>query len=268
LTDNDADKSTEQLLIASIAQRWLMEQLIDNVVTVSEADRVSRFIKQPDGSYLPSPGYTGTLIKEGDGSYLLTTKQGVEVDFNLEGRLASWKDPNDNITTLTYADNKLQSVSNSFNRTLTFSYDGAYISSITDDSGRSVAYTYDGSGNLTAFLDVTGETTTFTYDPDSRLTSIYYPANPAIPHVTKTYDALGRIVTQTDGVGNTSDYYLSGFRTELVNAAGDATILYFNDRGRKIFSACACSPGLGTSFEYDGYNRLVRKTFPEGNREE
>jgi len=256
-------KTIERLVIATLAHRWFMDQLIDNLVTVREPGNTLKFVMLPDETYNPPPGVASTLTVEADGSYLLRTKHGVLIDFDIEGKMSTWQDPNGNTVTYSYSGGKLQSVNNGLGRSLTFAYDGEHISQVSDGTGRSVDYAYDAAGNLITATDCNGNDTTYEYDIDGRLAKIYYPAHPADPFVTNTYDSLNRVKTQTDGEGNTYQYYFSGYRAEEENPLSDSHIWYFNGQGKTIRDIDA----LGNENEsvYDGHNRLIFETFPEGN---
>ncbi|NNK13739.1 MAG: hypothetical protein HKP52_05845, partial [Desulfofustis sp.] len=182
-------KAIERVVIATIAHRWFMDQLIDNMVSVSEPDYTKRFLRLPDGSYNPPPGLADILTENADNSYLLRTKYGIELDFDTEGRLSTWKDTNNNTVTFVYSNGKLQTVSNNFNRILSFAYAGERISQVSDGTGRNISYAYNAAGNLTGFTDPNGNTSVFEYDIDGNLTKIFYPAHPAIPFVSITYDS-------------------------------------------------------------------------------
>jgi RHS repeat-associated protein len=260
------DKNIERLVVTTVAHRWFMDQLIDNMVSVSEPGYTKRFSRLPDGEYHPPPGKADVFTKEADGSYLLRTKHGIEFDFDTEGKLSNWKDPNNNTVTFTYGNEKLQTVSNNLNRVLSFTYAGEHISQVSDGTGRNISYAYDAAGNLTGFTDPEGNTATFEYDIDGRLTKIFYPAHPTVPFVIKAYDSLGRVISQTDAEGNIYLYYYTGFRTEQVDPLGNSLVLYFNDQGRTIREICPI--GCETTSAYDSHNRLTKKTYAEGNSEE
>lgn len=256
-------KTKECLGIATLAHRWFMDQLIDNIVTVREPGNTSKFVKLPDGKYNPPPGVASILSKKADNSYLLKTKHGILLDFNTEGKIATWQDTNNNKAIFTYGGGKLQSVSNGLGRGLTFTYNGDHINKVSDGTGRNVEYVYDGAGNLITVTDCNGNNTTFEYDINKKLTKIYYPSHPANPFVINTYDTLDRVKTQTNASGNTYQYYFTGFRAEEKNPLGNSHIWYFNNQGKTIQEID--SLGNKISSVYDGHNRLILLTYPEKN---
>jgi RHS repeat-associated protein len=256
-------KTQDRVLIATIAHRWFMDRLIDNVVTVSEPGNSGTYALLPDGSYNPPPGLASVLTQEPDTSYRLDTKHGIVLDFEPAGGLGTWQDPNGNTVTLTYVSDSLQSVSNSLGRTLSFSYTGDLLTQISDGTGRDFDYAYDAAGNLTSVTDAENQTTTLEYVSDGMLAKIYYPAYPVTPFVTNTYDALGHIETQTDGGGNLWTYYFSGFRSKEVDPATRARVWSFDENGRTLGELDAL--GNETRYEYDGLQRITRRTHPEGN---
>ncbi|RLD01051.1 MAG: hypothetical protein DRI32_09660, partial [Chloroflexi bacterium] len=250
----------------TIAHRWFMDELIDNIVTVKKPGNTSKFLLLSDGTYNPPPGNADLLTVESDDTYLLTTKHGLSLDFDPEGKISTWKEPNNNTVTFSYSSQNLQTVDNGLGRTLTFTYEDEHLSQAADNSGRTVDYAYDETGNLTHVTDSLGNTTTFEYDGQNRMTKIFYPAHPTVPFVTNTYDFLGKVATQTDARGNIWNYYFSGYRAEEVNPLGNAAVRRFNKQGRTILEIDAL--GHSTSYLFDGHNRPVKKIFPEGNSSE
>ena len=258
------NKSKERIVIATLAQSWFMEQLVDNVVTVKEPGRTSKFVRLPDGSYNPPPGHGGTLTKEGDGTFLLRTKYGNELHFDAKGRLATWRDPNGNSVDLTYGDNGLRKLQNNLGRTLTFDYQNGRVSQISDGTGRTVKYSYDGAGNLVGASDPEGNATIFEYETQGPLTKVFQPSHPDVPFVGNTYDAMGRLTAQADAVGNVYSYYSSPHRCEERDPLGQSRVFHFDKRGNTILELDPL--GNETTHTYDGQDRLIETIFPEGNK--
>ncbi|MFO0773464.1 MAG: hypothetical protein U0172_02205 [Nitrospiraceae bacterium] len=87
-------------------------------------------------------------------------------------------------------------------RYVTLSYDASNrVSQLTDVQGRTVTYTYDASGRLWKVTDPAGGLTEYTYDASHQLLTVKDARGNT--HVTNTYDANGRVATQTqsDGTG-------------------------------------------------------------------
>jgi RHS repeat-associated protein len=257
------DKTNLRVVTATLAHRWYLEQLIDNLVTVSEGGNTRQFVKLPDGSFNPPPGVADVLTVQGDGSFTLRTKNGIVEDFDTAGKIESWSDPNGNAVAFTYASDKLQSASTTTGRAITLGYSGDHVASVTDGNGRFISYGYDGSGNLITCTDAEGFVTTYEYDQPGRMTKVFRPSFPSVPFVANTYDTQNRVATQANAAGNLFTYYLSGQRAEEVNPAGNSHVLYFDRAGHTIIDA----DGLGneTALAYDGQGRLTKRTYPEGN---
>lgn len=256
-------KTDEQLVVASISHRWFMDRLIENVVNIDSPGNTRRFVKLADGTFSAPPGEGAALSVEGDSSYLLRTRHGIELDFDVNGLLVSWKDTNNNTLTLSYASNLLQSISNGMGKTITLSYTGDYISQISDNTGRSVSYHYDGNGNLEHVTNAENHDTVFEYDLPGRLTRIYYPAHSTNPFVINTYGLDGKVATQQDANGNAWQYYISGYRTEEVNPLGDGNTAYYDANGKTIGRIDPV--GNEITMVYDGERRLIKEIHPEGN---
>ena len=135
---------------------------------------------------------------------------------------------------------------------------------------------FDAAGNLASFSDPLGNTTGYAYAaPNGVLTAgllsqIFYPSQPNA-FVTNTYDTLGRVASQANannvpGTNTSWNYYFAGYRSEEDDAYGVQHVLYYNPRGKAMFEiqdAAGLNPV--TSNLYDGLDRSVSSTFPEGN---
>ncbi|MCL4371288.1 MAG: DUF6531 domain-containing protein, partial [Chloroflexi bacterium] len=99
----------------------------DNSVTLGYPDgRKVTYTRNSDGSYNRPTGVYDNLIRNGDGSFTLTTKGQAHFNFSADGRLISLVDRNGNTLSLAYrADGLLRSSTDPSGRTLTFSYGAA-----------------------------------------------------------------------------------------------------------------------------------------------
>ncbi len=278
---SDPAKPLAKLVIASLAQRWFMDRLINNTVNVAMGSQTEQFMLLADGSYHPQLGSSDRLSLQ-NGAYTLQYKDGTTLNFNSVGNIASWQHPAGVTVTFTYnaaSPPQLTSVSNGLSRSLTLSYNGAnQLTSVSDTGGRRVAYAYDSAGNLVTFTDPLGTITSFSYTPPGGvltpglLTQIFYPSLPVgIAFVTNTYDSLGRVASQANannvpGTNTTWNYSFAGYRSEEDDAYGTEHVLYYNPRGKVLFEIQDLA-GLNrvTKHLYDGLDRLSSTTFPEGN---
>ncbi|HEX6701714.1 MAG TPA: DUF6531 domain-containing protein [Gaiellaceae bacterium] len=188
------------------------------------------------------------------------------------GHVLTETNPLGKTTTNTY-DNagNLKTVTDALNHTTTYDYDAQNrLIKITAPDTGVTQYSYDAAGNRITETDQLNRVSTSTYDADNRLASVTTPlsekttyfsdqngnlakqveprgnvqgANPDDYARTFTYDAAGRVVTETDPLGNVTSYSYDkvGNRTGVTDAASHTT-----------------------SYEYDAENRLTKVTAPDG----
>ena len=238
---------------ASLASSWLMDQLVNNSITVSLPDGVKKFARIPTtgstAAFVPPPGDASTVQATppppGQATstlpIILTDKSRNVAQFDTSGNITSWTDRTGNAITFHYSGTgvteQLASVANTAGRTLTFAYNGSnQLGSVTDGS-RTVHYTYDASGNLATYSDATAQQTTFSYQSGTPgfLTKIFYPNFPTTAFMTNVYDGFGRVLTQADALSNVWYYmFANGYRSQEVDPAGGTHILYFDARGNQF----------------------------------
>lgn len=259
------NKPLDRMVIASVVQRWLMDQLKDNIVAVAQPGAIQHFVKLADGTYNPPLGI-GAQLALRDGAYVYTAKDRAVLSFDTAGNLATWSTPAGTTISLAYSGSpaRLTSVTNNLGRSLAFAYADDKLSQVTDDSGRSVSYAYDLAGNLASFIDPLGNKTVHVYAQPGQLTQMFPPGT-ASASVTNIYDPLGRVRTQVNANGATWEYFFAGSRTEEVDPLGMEHVLYMTPRGRTRLDIQDYSGlQLVTSFVHDGLDRLVATTLPEG----
>lgn len=264
----DLTKPLDKWVTLAIANKWLNDQLKENTVIVDMAEGSKSYLKQPDGTYVPTDG-DGSSLTLSSGAYSMTTAHGVEYNFNTDGHISTIVFPAGPTITYTYISGisgKLSSVTNGMGRTLSFTYTGDKLTGVSDGNGRSVSFAYDLDDNLEAATDAEGEDTTFEYDNPGRMTKIFKPANPTLPIVINTYDSLGRVKEQKDAYNNTTRLYIAGPRAEEEDANNESRVVEFNRHGEMIKSTDKL--GNEVTYEYDGIGRLIKVTAPEGNSTE
>jgi RHS repeat-associated protein len=276
----DTTKPLAKIMIATLVERWLADQLINNTVNVTMGSQAEQFVLLADGSYNVQLGSTDRLTLNA-GTYQLQTKDGTTYSFNAAGNISTLQTPAGPSVTFTYNAAPvplLTTVSNSLGHTLTLTYSGLnQLTSVADETGRNVSYGYDGSGDLTSFTDALGNVSQFSYAQANGfvapglLTQIFYPSLPAgVASTTNTYDTLGRVASQANannlpGNNTTWNYYFAGYRSEEDDAYGTQHVLYYNPRGKVQFEIQDLA-GLDrvTATLYDGLDRVSSVTQPEG----
>jgi RHS repeat-associated protein len=210
--------------------------------------------------YTPPPGVYHTLVKNGDNTYTLTTKEDIDYNFSSAGKLTSIVDRNGYTTSLTYdgTTGKLTTVTDAASRTLSFSYTNGRVSEIEDPIGRTVEFGYNSStGDLTSVTDVKGGTTTYEYD-NHQMTSFTDSLDQE--HVQSIRDTYGRVVEQADATGGVGCYYYgTGPSYTSSNCPGVSPA---PSAGQTIF---VDSRGKKTTYDFDSSFRLTQVTTNDGD---
>jgi RHS repeat-associated protein len=209
--------------------------------------------------------------------------------YDAAGRLLTETDPLGNTTTHVYdnAGNRT-STTDARGKTTTFTYDAAnrLLTETAADTGVTT-YTYDVVGNKLTEVDPRGKTTTYTYDANNRLASVTTPlgnkttyfhdlngnltkeveprgniqgANPDDYDTLYTYDAAGRMLTETDPLGNaiTYTYDAVGNRMSVRDARNNTTTYAYDGLNR--LTTVTAPGGAATTYTYDTAGNLLTRT--------
>ncbi|MFB3077936.1 MAG: hypothetical protein ACE1Y4_07995, partial [Lysobacterales bacterium] len=151
------------------------------------------------------------------------------------GRLVQVEDGHGNAHTVTYdlATGQIQTVSDGLGRTLAFTYNADAIPKIVivTDGTRSVNFGYTDpidTEYLTVVTDVRGGITSYTYQDTSANADHALMLSNTRPRgnipFTQTFDAVGKVATQTDADGNTFHFAYSGLDTTITDPLGDTRV--------------------------------------------
>ncbi|MDI3465366.1 MAG: Rhs family protein [Nitrospira sp.] len=205
--------------------------------------------------------------------YRLTFKDGTEWRFSEYGALVAMLDRTGNVMTLTRAaagglGGNLTKITTPNGRYLTFTYDSSNrITQVNDILGRTIIYTYDANGNLWKVTNPLSGVSEYTYDASHRLLTAKEPNGNT--HVTNTYDANGRVATQTQADSTTYQfvYTLNGsgdvIQTDVTDPRGYVKRFTFNSAGLTdtITEALGQPEAQSTTYEWQtGTNLLLSVT--------
>jgi RHS repeat-associated protein len=200
--------------------------------------------------YNPADPYFG-------GTYILTTKEGIEYEIDGEtGDLRKVTDTDGN--TLTYTD---FDVTSSTGQKITFERDSDYrITSVTDPMGQKVKYAYNDKGDLIGVTDREGNTTQFEYSPTQAhyLDKIIDPLGRT--GIKNEYDASGRLKRILDANGNPVEmiYDPNNSIQKVKDALGNETVYEYNNQGNVVTEIDA--EGKITKRVYDNNNNVLKET--------
>ncbi|MDD2903825.1 MAG: cysteine peptidase family C39 domain-containing protein, partial [Syntrophales bacterium] len=182
---------------------------------------------------------------------------------NDKGRVTSVTDPNNKVSTMTYASNNvdLLSITNDLG-TQSLTYNSTHdVISLTDRLNHTTTFTYNSYGQVTATQDALGIVTNYNYDSGHRLTAIIRDGATLHQY---TYDGLDRVRTHTDPTGLTLTYDY--------NELDQVTRITYPDGRFKSYQYSTCCPfkvdsitersGQTTFYSYDQAIRLTSITDP------
>jgi YD repeat-containing protein len=230
----------------------------DTVIYQAPGGSRLRFEDNGDGTYTSFQGIKGTLERTSSTpyTYTLTAPSQQVYTFDSAGKLVAIRDAKGNETTLSYdGSSRLDRVTEpTGQRYLDFDYDASdRLILVTDHANRTVGYEYDASGDLTVVTDTRDYTWTYAYTGTHLLEAVYDPDGNLLEG--QTYDDQGRVVTQTDELGQelTIAYGNSGDRT-ITDASARETRDQYGPQGTLVGQVD--STGSAPAYAYnDDFNK-------------
>lgn len=179
--------------------------------------------------------------------------------FDSYGMLATITSAKGLATTIEYDERyRLKSVTSPAGNTYSFTLDEiGRISSVLLPDGNTVGYTYDANGNLAEVKEATGSTLRYVYDENSLMTEWYDGSGNRV--IKNTYDADGRVITQTDGNGNISTLAYTEGVTYATDAAGSTTAYTYDDQCRT--TSITYPDGFIDTHSYDEHGNLASDAY-------
>jgi RHS repeat-associated protein len=184
------------------------------------------------------------------------------------GRQLTMTDPLNGVVRYTYDSNgNRASTTDALNRTTSYGYDGANrVISVTYSDNSSVSNHYDFRGNKVSQTDQAGYTTAYSYDLAGQLLSVTAASGtPRATTVTYTYDAVGRRLTQKDGLGRVTSWtYDHGGRVAtMTDPLGNITGYSYNTAN---WLTSQTDPlGRSVEYTYDIRQRLTKTVYADGS---
>ncbi len=193
-------------------------------------------------------------------------------EYDDDGNVLRETDPLGNVSTFTYDanDNKL-TATNPLGKTSAYTYDAlGNRTSETDPLGNKTTYTYNSRKQPLTTADALGNVTTNTYDSHGNLLNTKDPLGNVTSY---TYNSQGLPFTVTDPLGKVTGFVYdgAGHVTQQTDALGNVQTFTYDGNGNRLTQAATRTKSDGThetlttQYEYDGNNRLVKTTNPDGS---
>jgi RHS repeat-associated protein len=184
--------------------------------------RISNIQRSPGmASYSPLNDYS-LIVRNADGTYTRTLKDGVKINFNAEGLHTSTVDRNGNTTSYSYNQGGLlTSITDPTGLVTTFGYDGnGRLSSITDPAGRTTQVGIDAQGNLASITNADGTPVSYAYDADHLLVAKTDPRGFATQYIYDGYHRISEVRTADGGTTRYRPYDVQGLINDLPQGTG------------------------------------------------
>ena len=253
LSETDPLNNTVQMTYAGDLLTSIRDPLGNVTQYAYDARGNQTQITDPAGNITQKVYYAdGSLAQVTDPAGKVTTFQ-----YDTNGNLVSTTDPLGNVTQQVWANTLLAQRTDARNRTTTYTYDAwGRLVGITYPAGGSapVSLSYDAEGRLVQSVDGTG-TRTYSYDDWGRRTAVVCPAGTA----SASYDAAGRLLTQTDVSGRTVQYNydVASRLTQVGDTAGAASYGWTVDGNVAVETY---PNGTRKEVSYDAAGRVVQIT--------
>ncbi|OFZ13254.1 MAG: hypothetical protein A2X86_16015 [Bdellovibrionales bacterium GWA2_49_15] len=157
-----------------------------------------------------------SLIRNSDGSFTRSYRNGTKAYFNAQGLQTSLEDRTGRVTSVVYEEGRLISIIDPVGKTTIFSYSGELLESVTDPVGRTSNFNHDGN-SLTQVIFPDGTTQSFNYN-DGLLSEEVNQRGFSTKYTFSSHNRLAKLtrpdnseIVLIDGIGGTiANGYTSG----------------------------------------------------------
>lgn len=269
-------------VLSSLGTLYASKKLTNNAVHVRDGQKQYTFVELMDGTYLPPKGVGLGLVYSG-GVFIMENYDGDRWTFRTDGHIEKIEYKRGETITFTYTglDRRLTGIASNIGHTLTLSYGSigglvSYLTQITDESLQSVNYDIDVANGfkLKRFQDKAGQWHEYFYDSKGRLTTKKRPDGFSS---VSTFDDQDRVLTQTDEGGHITTFKYDGNYTIMQrgnrivwtfmnkdgkpeNVQDGALVTNYSYDGLGRQTLVSIYGGTTTSFEYDSFHRMTKKT--------
>ncbi len=231
-----------------------------NAVVEDNRGRTLCFQKQNNAWVLVTPLFVPYQLTTSGGNYLLGDPlSGLLYLFDPAGDLLSISDRRGNTQTLSYSGGALARVDDNMGRFLQFAYDSdGYLASVTDGS-RAVSFTYD-TFTLASVTDARGNKTSYLYDTNNSIPGLMVRETLPLGNArfTQTYDDSGRVILQTDALGNIWRFSYEILLSVITNPVGQSVRYAWDTNGN--MTAYTDENGRTMAVGHDSAGRRVSST--------
>ncbi|MCM2357750.1 MAG: DUF6531 domain-containing protein [Geobacteraceae bacterium] len=242
-----------------------LNQNIDGSVVFRNSTGKRKLYTLSNGAYVSRTGDYSTLVKNADGTFTLTQKDGLKYNFGQNGKISSIIDRNGNTASFTYTNGNLTAITDPVGRATALSYDAAnHVISITDPAGNGYTFTYNGN-TLASVTYPDGGVWRYTYDANAFMLS---KTDPLGKTTTYGYDDNHHVASSTDPEGKTrSIAYPQGSdvtKTTTFTEKDGGVWTYAYDTQKGTLTSKTDPQGGVTSYTYDANGNRLSSTTPDG----
>jgi RHS repeat-associated protein len=236
----------------------------DGTVLLTSGGGTASFFSGGPDVFTSPQGDFSSLVKNPNGTYTWTRKDGTKINFNAQGLETSVVDRNGNTTNYAYDGGRLLTITDPAGLITTLTYGGPRLQRITDPAGRQTLFQYDAAGNLTRITNPDSSFMTYVYDANGHVTQATDERGNT---TTYSYDFAGRFLQSTRPGGVTRALTPSKLQglADTAGGQGTATNPAPVVQSQDATSSLTDGKGNSTRFALDSLGQTISQTDALGN---